>query len=157
MKMKNLLFIFLLTILLALSGCVEDKQADEGGITDVTSIQQINEALQKGPVLIEMGYDSCPACKVQKPIMVDVQNDYQGTATVMYLNTREVPALAKAFGVEYVPDSFVIIDIENEEYRYMRYDGQITNDRTNARFVGVTRKDTLASTLDAAITARSEK
>lgn len=157
MKMKNLQFIFLLTILLAFSGCVEEKQADEGAITDVYSIQQINEALQNGPVLIEMGYDGCPACKVQMPIMIDVQNDYQSTATVMYLNTREVPALARAFGVGYVPDSFVIVDIKDEEYRYMRYDGQITSDRANARFVGVTRKDTLANTLDAAIAARQDK
>ncbi len=157
MKMKNIQFIFLLIILLAFSGCVEDKQADEESITDVNSIQQINEALQMGPVLIQMGYDDCPACKVQKPIMIDVQKDYQGNASVMYLNTREVPALARAFGVEYVPDSFVIVDIEDDEYRYMRYDGQTTSDRANARFVGVTRKGTLATTLDAAIIARNEK
>lgn len=157
MKIKSLLFIFLLTILLAFSGCVEDKQADEDAeLIAVSSIQQINEALQSGPVLIEMGYDDCPACKVQKPIMIDVQNDYQGVVTVMYLNTREVPTIAREFGVGYVPDSFVIVDIEDDKYRYMRYDGQITTDRTNARFVGVTRKDTLANTLDAAIIARQE-
>lgn len=154
MNKKILQLIFLLAVVLSLSGCVEDKQAEDK-LIDVISLQQINNSLENGPVLIQMGYDGCPACKVLKPIMIDIQSDYQGKATVMYLNTHKVPSIAVGFGVGYVPDSFVIADIEDGRYRYIRYDGQVTNDRSSARFVGVVRKDTLTNTLDAAISARN--
>jgi thiol-disulfide isomerase/thioredoxin len=155
MKIKFLHILFLISILITFSGCIEEKQVEEEHeLTKAYSFQQINESLQNGPVLIEMGFDGCPACKVLKPILIEVQSDYQGKATVMYLDTREVPSVAIGFGVGYVPDSFVIVDIENGQYRYVRYDGQITSDRSNARFVGVVRKEILANTLDAAISAR---
>ena len=37
----------------------------------------------------------------------------------------------------YLPDSFVIADIENGKYVYMQKDGKVSTDRSQARIIGL--------------------
>ncbi|MDP2217525.1 MAG: thioredoxin family protein [Methanolobus sp.] len=149
--------------MLAVSGCTENDGNDinasspaDVGMISASSLGDINSALEDGPVLAMIGFDSCPGCKVQKPIMEDISLEYQDRATVIYIDTQKVGTLG--FSVYYVPDSFVITDIENGTYVYMRRDGRTTTDRLekDARFIGVTRKADLTQTLDYALKERSK-
>ncbi|MDW7731415.1 MAG: thioredoxin family protein [Methanolobus sp.] len=152
---------FLVTFLLLFSGCVDIGGSDtntssqeNAGLVEVSSLGDIDQALVNGPVLVEMGYDGCPACIAQEPIMEEIAAEYQGKADVLHIDTKNAGPLARQFGVDYVPDSFVIVDGEEGQYVYMKADGQTTTDRSGARFVGLTRKDNLAATLDKAIELR---
>jgi thioredoxin 1 len=49
------------------------------------------------------------------------------------------PELAEYFGVKAIPDSFVIVDIENGKYVYMRENGNVSTDRTQARIIGLSK------------------
>jgi thiol-disulfide isomerase/thioredoxin len=146
--------------LLAFSGCTENNgndinasSPDDVGMISASGLEDINNALEDGPVLAMIGFDGCPGCKVQKPIMEEISVEYQDRATVIYIDTQKVGALG--FSVYYIPDSFIITDIENGTYVYMRKDGQTTTNREEARFISVTRKADLTQTLDYALKERS--
>lgn len=163
MNRKFLQLLLLVTLPLLLSGCVDTGDSnsnvssqDSAALIEVSSYRDIDQALLSGPVLVEMGYDGCPACVAQEPIMEEIAADYQGEAEVLYIDTRNAGPLARQFGVDYVPDSFVIVEGEDGQYVYMKADGQTTSDRNDARFVGLTGKDKLTSILDYAIEARQK-
>ena len=159
-----LLSILLVTLALPFSGCVDNdgsvsnaSSQEATGLTEISSLEEINQALTRGPVLVEIGSASCPACTAQKPIMEEIAAEYQDEASVMYIDTRNARSIAVSFGVDYVPDSFVIVDIEDGQYIYMGTDGQKTTDRSSARFTGLTRKAKLEAVLDQAIGVRQEE
>ena len=56
--------------------------------------------------------------------------------------------LAIYFGVEHIPDSSVIVGIENGKYVYMQEDGNVTTDRLQARIVGLRDKGVFERILD---------
>jgi thiol-disulfide isomerase/thioredoxin len=160
--MKKCLFFYIAVLFIAASGCL-DTTSSSGDSTVVSTIvnvqnqQQIDEALASGPVFVDMGFASCPACKIMKPTIEEIAQEYSRKATVMYLDTRETPEIAMGFDVYSVPDMFVIVDRDSEGYLYMTSDGNITRDRNIARFIGVTEKDILTQTLDLAIASRQNK
>lgn len=145
----------LIAVFFIIVGLVGDnKAAEDSAIITVTNIQELNDALAQGPVLVEIGSDSCPACVALKPIIADIANDYEGKAAVMYINTKETGAIAASFNVYSIPDSFVIAERTENGYIYMGENGQTTTDRNKARFIGLTSKKTLKSVLDSAIEYR---
>ncbi|WP_094226706.1 thioredoxin family protein [Methanolobus psychrotolerans] len=148
--------IFIISVLFIAVGLIGDnKEANENSaLTTVSNIQQLNDALKEGPVLVEIGTDTCPACIAQKPIMIDIANDYRGKATVIYINSGKSPALAGSFNIYSIPDIFVIAAKSDDGYIYMKTDGQTTNNRNEARFIGLTARKTLTNLLDAAIDYR---
>ncbi len=59
--------------------------------------------------------------------------------------------LATYFEVGHIPDSSVIVGIENEEYVYMQLDGNVTTDRARARIVGLEDKEVFERLLENAL------
>lgn len=153
--MKKYLFLCIVAILIGSSGCLDTETSQENStVVNVVDQQQIDDALVSGPVFVDMGFASCPACKIMKPTIEEISQEYAGKATVMYIDTRENPGVAMDFDVYSVPDMFVIVGNDPEGYLYMTSEGDITRDRDIARFIGVTEKDVLTKTLDLAIVSR---
>lgn len=153
--MKNYIILtILIGIVLILSGCVDQKNdvttVDSLAI-HVTDISQINEALVNGPVLLKIGAEWCKPCRDQGPIIDALAGEYKGKATVMHIDTDESPELSTFFNVYSIPDSCVIVGVENKQYVYMARDGTTSTRREYARFLGLRDKQTLANTLDHAI------
>lgn len=82
-------------------------------------------------------------------------SEYEGRAAVMYIDTDMNPELAMMFNIYSIPDTTVVLDIENGNYVYMGSDGA-TSVRESARFMGLTDKRTLSERLDMAIETREE-
>ena len=53
--------------------------------------------------------------------------------------------------LNYIPDSSVIVGIENGEYVYMQEDGNVTKDRFQARILGLMDKQVFEKVLDLAL------
>lgn len=157
--MNKYLFLYIVALLISFSGCLDSGTESSGNSTvvSVQDLQQVDEALVSGPVLVDIGFAACPACKIMKPTIEKISQEYAGKATVMYIDTREKPGVAVAFDVYSVPDMFVISGNDSEGYVYMTSEGDITRDRNIARFIGVTDKGTLTKTLDMAIALRNNK
>ena len=153
--MKNFIILtILIGTVLVLSGCV--SQINDDAIVDslatrVTDISQINEALVNGPVLLKIGAEWCQPCLDQTPIINALAGEYEGKASVLYIDTDGSPELANSFNIRSIPDLSVIVGVENGQYVYVARDGTTSNQREYARFLGLTDKQTLANTLDYAI------
>ena len=159
MKISIILTILIGTVLV-LSGCI--GQDSNGVIVDslaihVTDMSQINEALTNGPVLLKIGAQWCQPCLDQAPIIDALAGEYEGKAAVMYIDTDESSEISDFFNVYSIPDSCVIVGVENGQYVYMARDGTTSTQREYARFVGLTDKKTLAKTLDYAIEEYNNK
>jgi thioredoxin 1 len=86
-----------------------------------------------------------------KPILKDLATEYAGKATIMSVDVDKSSKLIDYFGVGSVPDSSVIVGIENNEYIYMKEDGKVSKDRFQARILGLRNKQEFEKVLDLAI------
>ncbi|AKB76890.1 Putative thiol:disulfide oxidoreductase involved in cytochrome C-type biogenesis [Methanosarcina horonobensis HB-1 = JCM 15518] len=165
---KLVILLILLAAVLFTAGCTEDS---ENGINEIspdfrdaqeetqeisvvenmTDLAQINASVQEGPVFVKIGSERCGPCRQMKPILSDLAAEYTGKATVMSGDIDQSPQIAVYFGINYIPDSFVIVGIENGEYVYMREDGSVTTDRFQARIMGLREKQVYEELLDRAI------
>lgn len=145
--MKKLVILLLLLVLLT-AGCSEKTQnnsasSEVGGnknVVAITQLEQINESLQKTPVFVKIGARWCPGCRSLKPILDKLAVEYQGKATIAAVDVDKSPEIAEYFGVDFIPNSFVIVGIENRTYVYVQEDGNVSTDISQARIVG--RNDT---------------
>ena len=143
---KLVVLLILLTALLSTAGCSEkilgnstnsEVSLEKNDVLIITQLDYINTSLQKGPIFVKLGSRWCPACRSMKPILEKLAVEYRGKATIASIDVDQSPELAKYFEVKYLPDSFVIVGIENEKYVYMQKDGKVSTDKSQARMVGL--------------------
>jgi thiol-disulfide isomerase/thioredoxin len=144
--MKKLIVLsILLAAVLFTAGCAERIQENSSSninpekntIVKVTQLEQINTSLQKGPVFVKIGSKWCSACRSMKPILEKLATEYAGKATITSIDADQNSELAEYFRVQGIPDSFVIVGIENGSYVYMQDDGKFSMNRSQASFVGL--------------------
>lgn len=156
MKKLVILLILLATVVFT-AGCTEKSQEDSknaqevNSVIEVTDLEQINSSLQQGPVLMEIGSETCGACKALKPILQELAAEYRGKAKFVSLDVDKSPQLAVYLGVRPVPDTTVIVNIKDGKYVYMRSDGKVTTDRFEARIIGFHEKDIYEDVLNFAL------
>jgi parallel beta-helix repeat protein len=125
------------------------NEVQEGGtVVEITELGQINTSLEKGPVFLRLGAEWCPLCRSMKPIMNELAEEYGGKAVVMSADLDRNPEFKSYFGVQHIPDSFVIVDIEDGSYIYIQENGNISKDRFQARVVGLKNKQVFERLLD---------
>lgn len=125
---------------------------DDGIVVEVTQLEQIDTALQKGPVLVKIGAEWCGPCQEMKPILKDLATEYAGRATIMSIDAdKSLELTTEYFGSYDYPDSFVIVGKENGEYIYMQVDGKVSKDRFQARILGLRDKQEFENVLDLAL------
>ena len=168
---KSLSTLAVFCFLVFSSGCIDsdssDNETDLAEITEnvsdsgngmelieVTNLSQIDEALKKGPVVLKLGSKGCIPCGEQEEIFSELLPKYQDSASFMLIDIKQNPEFATEFGVRVIPDTCIIMGIENGKYMYMRQDGSKSQERTSARFLGVTDKEILSETLEKAIESR---
>jgi thioredoxin 1 len=120
-------------------------------VVEVIQLEQINTALQKGPVLLKIGAEWCEYCQQLKPVLNELATEYGGKATIMSIDVDQSPTLTDYFGVSSLPDSCVIVGTENGAYVYMQQNGKVTTDRSQARIVGFNDKQVYEKVLDLAL------
>jgi thiol-disulfide isomerase/thioredoxin len=132
-----LLIIFLVTSVTAMAVNAYDGKHDHDSVVQITQLEQINKFLHKGPVFVEMKAQSCKPCQQTKPILEKLAAEYKGKATIASIDIYQSPELAKYFGGYNLPDAFVIIGTENGKYVYINDDGNNTQNRSQARIIGL--------------------
>jgi len=159
---KIVLLLILVSAFLFTAGCTEETPGDPSGsdgaensgenlVVEVSDLEQINEALAEGPVFLKLGAEWCTPCKEMKPIMAEMALEYEGRATIMSVDVDESQHLAAYFNVGYIPDSCVIAGLENGKYLYVQQDGSVTEDRIQARMIGLREKEAFEARLELAL------
>ncbi|WP_440956830.1 thioredoxin family protein [Methanosarcina sp. Mfa9] len=158
---KIVLLLILVAAVLFAAGCTEETPGDsadseEDLVVEVSDLEQINEALQKGPVFLKLGAEWCGPCREMEPILAEMAEEYEGRATIMSVDIDESPHLAAYFNVGYIPDSCVIAGLEDGNYLYVQQDGSLTEDRMQARMIGLRDKETFEAHLELALPKTEE-
>lgn len=156
---KLIILLILLAAVLFTAGCTENLDnstitqeiQEKSVVVEIADLEQINTSVQEGPVLLKIGAEWCGPCQQMKPILSNLAVEYGGRATVMSADIDKSPQLAAYFGIGYIPDSIMIVGIENGEYVYMQEDGNITTDRLQARVLGVRESQVYEELMDRAV------
>jgi thiol-disulfide isomerase/thioredoxin len=142
---KLIVLLILLAAVLFTAGCAERTLGNstssninlEKSTIKVTQLEQINTSLQKGPVFVKIGSKWCSACRSMQPILGKLATEYVGKATIASIDADQNSELTEYFGVQGIPDSFVIVGIENGTYVYMQEDGNVSMNKSQSSFVGL--------------------
>lgn len=64
----------------------------------------IRKSLSSGrPTVIDLGARTCIPCKKMAPILESLSNEYQGKASVLFIDVRHNQAAAEKFRVQMIP------------------------------------------------------
>lgn len=127
-------------------------EAQEGtSVLEVTSLEQINASLEQGPVLVKIGSKHCGPCQAMKPMLKELATEYSGKATIASIDITESPDLDSYFEIGYVPDTSLVVGIEDGDYVYMQENGTVTKDRFQARIQGQMEKEVYENRINLAL------
>ncbi|MFX1518213.1 MAG: rhodanese-like domain-containing protein, partial [Promethearchaeota archaeon] len=83
---------------------------------------QINEILAIKPVFLFFYAEWCGFCKKQKPILLELSEEYSDKIEFLYINAEEHPQMRQDFGVTGFPTMF-LINKNEERYSYRIFRG----------------------------------
>ena len=59
--------------------------------------------VSKKPLIVDFGSDSCVPCKMIKPVLNEIAEEYKGKLNVLILDVSEHQELATEFGIMSIP------------------------------------------------------
>lgn len=106
--MKSIISAAVLTLFLATAAFAELPSA---------SATAISQALTSGkPTIIDLGARSCIPCKKMAPILEALAVEYQGKASILFIDVHEDQAAAKKFRVQMIPTQ-IFFDASGKEVK----------------------------------------
>lgn len=129
----------------------------ESNVVEVISLEQINASLAQGPVLLKIGSKHCGPCQAMKPMLEELATEYAGRATITSIDITESPDLEAYFEIGYVPDTSLVVGIEDGDYVYLQENGTVTKDRFQARIQGQMEKDVYENRINLALLQEGKK
>ena len=89
-------------------------------IVHVKSVQQFDELLPKGEVLVDFFATWCGPCNMLSPVIEQVANEHPDL-TVLKVDVDELGALAQRFGVASIPSLYYYVggEVQNKALGFM--------------------------------------
>lgn len=82
----------------------------------------LDRALATGrPVLADFGRGTCVPCKMMKPILDDLKDEYAGRAEILIIETDEYPGVTQRVGVRAIPTQIFYDSEGNEVERHQGF------------------------------------
>ena len=82
----------------------------------------INEALQNHlPTMVDFGSGTCIPCIKMKPIIEELQKEYQGKANILLIDVKEEPVLARKYKIMLIPTQIFFDAKGNEINRHIGF------------------------------------
>ena len=106
-----------------------DKKS--GSRTGVSKVGENAQNPEKLPTLVDLGKGTCVPCKKMKPILEELQKDYQGKAVVRVIDLRDEPKEASKYGIRLIPTQ-IFFDAEGKEV--YRHEGFMDKQSIKAKF-----------------------
>lgn len=81
--------------------------------------EPVPEVPAKGMVtVVDLGAKTCIPCKMMVPVLDAMEKQYQGKASVVFIDVRENPAQAPKFGIKTIPTQIFYDKNGKETYRH---------------------------------------
>jgi len=79
----------------------------------------IKEALNSGmPSVVDLGSDSCVPCKMMKPILEELKDEYRGKANILVIDIYKYRNIASEYGVRAIPTQIFFNENGKEVWRH---------------------------------------
>ncbi len=79
----------------------------------------LDVALKTGrPVVADFGRGTCIPCKMMKPILDELQEDYKGRAEILIIQIDEYPTVTQRVGIRVIPTQIFYDASGTEVYRH---------------------------------------
>jgi thiol-disulfide isomerase/thioredoxin len=125
------------------------------GLQANAKMSEIDDALSRGPVLVEFGAKWCYWCGLEEPVIANLSANFS-SVTFLHVDSDENPKLADDFYVEGIPQMSIIVKKSADgSYLYVDPRGKTTTDRYASRLRGYMGYDDLAPLVESAIVART--
>ena len=105
----------LVTLALAVVGSPLGVWAEEGSLDSLVATDQ--------PVFLFFHVDGCDFCEEQKPIIEELEGEWEAEIAFMWIDGEEDPQMVEEFGVESYPAMFVVVDRDGSGYVYQHFRG----------------------------------
>lgn len=90
------------------------------------------EVLSRGyPVLLDIGGGECVPCKAMKPVLEELNEEWQNKVIVKFVDYWQYPDLADQFNFSVIPTQFFY---DEDGKLYTTHQGQITKDEVKEIF-----------------------
>ena len=100
----------------------------------LSSKKDFNETIERGVSLVDFNAPWCAPCRIQDPIITELEETYSEKAAIAKMNIDENQKLALSLGIQSIPT--IIIFKEGKEL---------------SRFVGLQTVKTLSTAIDTAL------
>lgn len=102
MRKSSIFALLLLLALIALPALAATAKAEEIGPA-------------KGMVtMIDLGADKCIPCRMMKPILEEVREEYKGKAAIIFVDVWKNPEVGRSFGIRAIPTQ-IFFDKDGKE------------------------------------------
>lgn len=82
---------------------------------EIITEKQFKEKTKKGVVLIDFFATWCGPCKMQAPVLEDVQKELGESAHIFKVDVDEDEKLARSFGIMSIPTMILFVDGKEKE------------------------------------------
>lgn len=89
--------------------------------TGTTSGDTVVAAL---PVLLDLGSDSCAACKTMEPILDEMRETFEGQFHVRFLDARKDRSVVSEYGIRVIPTQIFFDEDGGELFRHQGFYGR---------------------------------
>lgn len=107
------------------------KKSDSEAQTSASKGNLEGQPTEKLPMLVDLGKGTCIPCKKMKPILEELQAEYQGKAIVRVIDLRDEPKEAGRYGIRLIPTQ-IFFDAEGKEV--FRHEGFMDKQSIKAKF-----------------------
>lgn len=76
------------------------------------------------PVLLDLGSDSCVACKAMAPILDEMRETFKGQLHVRFVDARKNRSMASEYGIKVIPTQIFFDEDGGELFRHQGFFGR---------------------------------
>lgn len=87
-------------------------------ITDITELADLDQAIEAGPVLLDLWAPWCGPCRAIAPVIDRLAEWYGERVRVLAANVDDAPAIAERYGVRSIP-TIIYFAGSGEEPRHL--------------------------------------
>ena len=73
------------------------------------------------PVLAEFGRGTCVPCKMMKPVLENIEKEYEGKVTVVIIDISEFASLVSKYNISLIPTQIFFDAKGNEVHRHQGF------------------------------------
>jgi len=108
--------------LVIVSGCErasvkESPSAESSTVAGDTTVAAL-------PMLLDLGSDSCVACKTMEPILDEMRETFEGQFHVRFLDARKDRSVASEYGIKVIPTQIFFDEDGGELFRHQGFYGR---------------------------------